>query len=458
MQNIRKNTAHVRKFSISLIVILMLSILVACGDDEVETGTGAQVDVNPTVTLDTTADVTSVAVEPTVDLTPTFVTDDVTVTVEPTMDMTEPTVDITEPMTDTEPVTDTAMVSDTVNLTALDAITADPAAYLGKTVTVVGDVNVVTGERSFSIADSTFLDLNEILIVGVPTSDLTVTEGLEGAEVPVVVTGTVQLFTSADVEDDWGLDLDNNDIEVEYDSRPIIVADSAQFVPGAISLEAITDDPTAYIGQPVAVNGYVNVGVDETAFTIADNTFLDLHEVLVVDATNPNQPLTLDTGTPVRVMGTLQVVDSEALEDQTGLNIDENIFNVYNNKPVIIADSIQFVNREEIGLDEITENPMQYAGRLLTVSGEVNVVKSPRSFTIASAPLIDEDEILVIGANDQVATGDLTDGEAVKITGTVRNLVVADIERDYGLDLDPELEAEFENKPVIIATNVVGDK
>jgi hypothetical protein len=88
------------------------------------------------------------------------------------------------------------------------------------------------------------------------------------------------------------------------------------------------------------------------------------------------------------------------------------------------------------------------------VDGGIDEVRGERAFTIASSTLLDANEILVLGANEETIDAALAAEQPVQVTGTVREFVVAEIERDLGFDLDPELEAEFRDKPVIIATNV----
>ncbi|MDQ3233657.1 MAG: hypothetical protein M3Q07_17710, partial [Pseudobdellovibrionaceae bacterium] len=41
------------------------------------------------------------------------------------------------------------------------------------------------------------------------------------------------------------------------------------------------------------------------------------------------------------------------------------------------------------------------------------------------------------------------------VTGTLRNITVVDVEREFSFDLEPNYEIEFENKPAIIATSVL---
>jgi hypothetical protein len=40
------------------------------------------------------------------------------------------------------------------------------------------------------------------------------------------------------------------------------------------------------------------------------------------------------------------------------------------------------------------------------------------------------------------------------VTGTVRRMTIIELEREVGWDLDPKLEAEFQDKPFLIARSV----
>jgi len=57
---------------------------------------------------------------------------------------------------------------------------------------------------------------------------------------------------------------------------------------------------------------------------------------------------------------------------------------------------------------------------------------------------------LVLSKNDI----QVEEGAKVKVDGTVQKLVVAEIERELGWDLEPKLEAEFTEKNVIVAQNI----
>ncbi|BAY92737.1 hypothetical protein NIES3275_47740 [Microchaete diplosiphon NIES-3275] len=54
--------------------------------------------------------------------------------------------------------------------------------------------------------------------------------------------------------------------------------------------------------------------------------------------------------------------------------------------------------------------------------------------------------------------GTVNEGEKVAVTGVLRPFVVAELERDYDLNWDltlqKQLEAEYSNKPVLVANEV----
>lgn len=108
----------------------------------------------------------------------------------------------------------------------------------------------------------------------------------------------------------------------------------------------------------------------------------------------------------------------------------------------------------DVTAGRIIENPAEYVGRTLTVSGDVENVYGPRAFAMDSG--VQAGELLVLGAEPfpQVSEGG---GRAyvvrdnAKVTGTVVLLVSAEVERELGWDLDRQLEVEYEGKPVLIA-------
>lgn len=106
---------------------------------------------------------------------------------------------------------------------------------------------------------------------------------------------------------------------------------------------------------------------------------------------------------------------------------------------------------------QVINNPNAYIGKTVTVSGDVEEIHGPRAFNMDSG--VSLGELLVIGREPfpQVPDGGTRGyviNDTATVTGTVRALVTAEVEREIGWDLTPELEAEFNAKPVLIAQTV----
>jgi hypothetical protein len=115
---------------------------------------------------------------------------------------------------------------------------------------------------------------------------------------------------------------------------------------------------------------------------------------------------------------------------------------------------------ENVRIEDIKENPSAYLGKTVTVSGEVERVFGTRAFELGGKDFFDS-EIRVITAQPlkenvrRRAEEPFRPDDIALVTGTVRNVTIADVEREFSFDLDPNYEVEFENKPAIVATSVL---
>ena len=100
-----------------------------------------------------------------------------------------------------------------------------------------------------------------------------------------------------------------------------------------------------------------------------------------------------------------------------------------------------------VTLYDITDNTEEFYGSTVTVSGEVNEVLGPRSFTIGGEEFGGE-ELLVVSS---VPRPDPEEGDVVQVTGEVQRFDVSSVERNIGFDLDGELLAPWESTPSIVA-------
>ncbi len=106
---------------------------------------------------------------------------------------------------------------------------------------------------------------------------------------------------------------------------------------------------------------------------------------------------------------------------------------------------------------QVIENPSAYVGKTVTVSGDVEEIWGPRAFNMDSG--LSVGELLVVGREPFPQVGEAGNRayvvrDVATVTGVVRMLVTADVEREIGWDLDPRIEAEFNAKPVLIAQSI----
>ncbi len=97
----------------------------------------------------------------------------------------------------------------------------------------------------------------------------------------------------------------------------------------------------------------------------------------------------------------------------------------------------------------VAETPnAKLIGESVTVSTKVMRIISPKAFVVQDKESLGGQEVLVVTNYDSPA---VAVGKNIELTGVMRQLVVADVEKEYGFDLEPGVEAEFKDKPIIAA-------
>jgi hypothetical protein len=100
----------------------------------------------------------------------------------------------------------------------------EPSLFMGKTVTASSKVDKVISPNAFTLDDKELIGGKELLVVGaIPSSD-PIHEGET-----VLVTGPVRKFITAEIERDFDFDL-QPELEVEYEGRAVVIAQSIQMV------------------------------------------------------------------------------------------------------------------------------------------------------------------------------------------------------------------------------------
>lgn len=131
-------------------------------------------------------------------------------------------------------------------------------------------------------------------------------------------------------------------------------------------------------------------------------------------------------------------------------------------RPAVVTNANTTVNPPATGnvrVADVTGNTNNYIGKTVTVSGWVERSYGANSFRLDEDSVFTggiDNDLLVVGATNVIPAGMKfgNDDAKVRVTGTVRRVVIADIERDYGFDFDSGVEAEFRDKAVLVANSV----
>jgi len=110
-------------------------------------------------------------------------------------------------------------------------------------------------------------------------------------------------------------------------------------------------------------------------------------------------------------------------------------------------------DQTNVSTEEVAENTNRYIGQTVTVRSEPIQKISASTFTIEDDQFFGSEPILVVNASGQPFTFP-PEGTDIQATGEVQNFVIAEIEREYNLGLDPNLYREYENQPAIIAQSL----
>jgi hypothetical protein len=180
---------------------------------------------------------------------------------------------------------------------------------------------------------------------------------------------------------------------------------------------------------------------------------------LAADERTSAMKIDVDTSEKVVTLtGTVRSEAEKAAAEQVAKNT-EGVTSVVN-RLTVAAPTDTAAAAGEVTVGKIVGNLNDYLGKTVTVVADVQEVLGPRAFTL------DEDDVLAGGIdNDMLVVspqaGNLTPIEnnwlknKVRVTGTVRGVAVAEIEREVGWDLDRKIEAEFKDvKAVLVASSV----
>lgn len=113
-----------------------------------------------------------------------------------------------------------------------------------------------------------------------------------------------------------------------------------------------------------------------------------------------------------------------------------------------------------VSMYQIAENPQEYYGSTVTVTGEVSYVLGSNALLAVPRFGVSTDDTLVISqaplseVTGQSGDAPLSQGETVQITGEVREFELPGIEQEVGADLDDESLDAYDGMPSIVASSI----
>ena len=218
-----------------------------------------------------------------------------------------------------------------------------------------------------------------------------------------------------------------------------------------VALEAITDNPTRYVGQTVSVRGEVDESYGPRAFSIDNGEWFD-DDLLILDAVGPEMAgRQWAADDRVQVLGTVHLFRLRDFEQQMNVDLDDARLGEWEGKPVVFAWSVY----PAVAMQAIVEDPAQYQGRIVTVRGEIEDVVGPGLYRTGGEGWFDGGELLVVSTDTpEQGRARWVDDDRVQVTGSVSTLWVSEAEREFGLDLDNNRLREWQGKPVLFAWTI----
>jgi hypothetical protein len=214
----------------------------------------------------------------------------------------------------------------------------------------------------------------------------------------------------------------------------------------------IAENTDEFIGQSVTIRSRAIGKIGLSSFTVRDKRFFNGEPIVVVNASGEPFDLPVDPNIEVQVKGQVRNLVIPQIEREFNLNIPEENYRDYINKPAIIARSLILAPQP----GQITQLPEQYYERQVAVVGKVENIQSPVLLTLDKNQLFGRQDLLVLLKTPPKVA--INQSQTVFVIGEVRSFVVAEIERDYNFTWDiyvkRNLEAEYGNRTVLVAETI----
>jgi hypothetical protein len=215
----------------------------------------------------------------------------------------------------------------------------------------------------------------------------------------------------------------------------------------------VAGNPSDFTGKTITVRSKAIRQIGSSSFMLKDGFFSQQEPVLVINASGVRFNLPSDRNTEIQITGQVREFSIADINRDYNLNLQEQQYSGYVNKPVIVAQYIALAPQPS----QVAQAPERYYGKTVAITGQVDNIQSPILMTIHKDRLIGSgrDLPVLMTSSPKVA---INEGQTVAIVGEVRPFIADEIEQKYQLDWDAnvkkQLEAEYGNTPVLVAEAV----
>ena len=105
-------------------------------------------------------------------------------------------------------------------------------------------------------------------------------------------------------------------------------------------------------------------------------------------------------------------------------------------------------------VDDIKDSPERFYGKSLRVAGEVNEVYSDRAFELEGGGWFADRITVLTKTPVNIGGVHLAKDDEIVVFGTVRPFVAAEVERDIGWNIGPDVQTKIGKRPVIVADSI----
>jgi hypothetical protein len=226
-------------------------------------------------------------------------------------------------------------------------------------------------------------------------------------------------------------------------SAPVAPSDATEAETPPVPDTAVLADE---MGKSFYFHGEFQDQFSDALFVVREDEGRGWGQILVLNRSDRSFQVPGNIETPLWIFGTVEALSEPELAQN---EVPESEWSELVGQPVMVAKRITLVPPP----NELANNPAAFLNQHVTVYGKVAPVAAANTFILEDPGLFGGKGIILIqGANADLST--VVDDEKAVVSGVLRPYVIADLQEEYDLpwelDLQERLEADFQESPVLV--------